>query len=122
MANYKLLLKQSVAKDLRPLPKADVARILRRIEALAENPASCPSGSRYTCVRFMPPTAANVTMSQAQRLGLQGRGHKLSVGGKQPHACLAGRLLGARVDHRSEHHRHDRLREPSRRTAPTKAG
>lgn len=38
MANYKLLFKQSVAKDLRPLPKADVARILRRIEALAENP------------------------------------------------------------------------------------
>lgn len=38
MANYKLLFKQSVARDLRPLPKADVVRILRRIEALAENP------------------------------------------------------------------------------------
>ena len=38
MASYKLLFKQSVAKDLRPLPKADVARILKRIEALAENP------------------------------------------------------------------------------------
>lgn len=38
MASYRLLFKQSVAKDLRPLPKADVARILKRIEALAENP------------------------------------------------------------------------------------
>ena len=38
MANYNLRFKQSVAKDLRPLPKADLARILRRIEALAENP------------------------------------------------------------------------------------
>lgn len=38
MASYRLLFKESVAKDLRPLPKADVARVLRRIEALAENP------------------------------------------------------------------------------------
>lgn len=42
MASYRLLFKQSVAKDLRLLPKADVARVLRRIEALAENPR--PSG------------------------------------------------------------------------------
>ncbi len=27
-----------MTKDLRPIPKADVARILRRIEALQENP------------------------------------------------------------------------------------
>lgn len=38
MASYKLLFKQSVAKDLRALTKVDVARVLRRIERLAENP------------------------------------------------------------------------------------
>jgi len=38
MARYKLLFKKSVAKDLRALPKKDVRNILRRIEALAEQP------------------------------------------------------------------------------------
>ena len=38
MARYKLLFKQSVAKDLRPMPKKDVARILKRIEALRDDP------------------------------------------------------------------------------------
>ena len=38
MANYKLLFKKSVAKDLRPIPEQDVARILRCVEALRENP------------------------------------------------------------------------------------
>ena len=38
MVSYRLLFKESVAKDLRPAPKADVARIVRPIEALAENP------------------------------------------------------------------------------------
>ena len=38
MASYELLFKQSVAKDLRALPKADLARVLRRMEALADNP------------------------------------------------------------------------------------
>lgn len=38
MASYRLLFRQSVAKDLRALPKADLARVLKRIEALAENP------------------------------------------------------------------------------------
>ena len=38
MARYKLLFKKSVAKDLRALPKKDVQNILRRIEALAEQP------------------------------------------------------------------------------------
>jgi mRNA interferase RelE/StbE len=38
MANYRLVFKQSVAKDLRPLPKTDVAAILRRIEGLADDP------------------------------------------------------------------------------------
>ena len=38
MANYRLVFKRSVAKDLRVLPKADVAAILQRIEALAGDP------------------------------------------------------------------------------------
>jgi len=38
MARYKLLFKASVAKDLRHIPKHDVATILRRIEALANDP------------------------------------------------------------------------------------
>jgi len=43
MASYKLSFKQSVAKDLQRIPKDDVARILKRIEMLAENPR--PVGS-----------------------------------------------------------------------------
>lgn len=38
MANYRLIFRKSVSKDLRPIPKRDVARILKRIEALAEDP------------------------------------------------------------------------------------
>ena len=38
MANYRLIFRKSVAKDLRSIPKRDVARILKRIEALAGNP------------------------------------------------------------------------------------
>lgn len=38
MANYKIVIKNSVAKDLRPIPNKDVRRILNRIEQLAENP------------------------------------------------------------------------------------
>ena len=38
MANYELVFKKSVAKDLRPLPKQDIKRLLNRIEALAEDP------------------------------------------------------------------------------------
>ncbi len=38
MANYELIFKKSVAKDLRPLPKQDVKRILQRIRDLASNP------------------------------------------------------------------------------------
>ena len=43
MASYKLSFKQSVVKDLRRIPKDDVARILKRIDMLAENPR--PPGS-----------------------------------------------------------------------------
>ncbi len=38
MANYSLVIKSSVAKDLRSLPKADLAALLARIQSLAENP------------------------------------------------------------------------------------
>ncbi|MGF1644987.1 MAG: type II toxin-antitoxin system RelE/ParE family toxin [Thiotrichales bacterium] len=38
MASYELLFKKSVAKDLRSVPKKDVARILQRIEALRDDP------------------------------------------------------------------------------------
>ncbi|MBE2223839.1 MAG: type II toxin-antitoxin system RelE/ParE family toxin [Anaerolineae bacterium] len=43
MANYKIVLKQSVAKDLRPIPNKDVKRILQKIEQLAQDPR--PPGS-----------------------------------------------------------------------------
>lgn len=38
MASYELVFKQSVAKDLHRIPKRELGRILKRIEALAENP------------------------------------------------------------------------------------
>ena len=38
MARYELRFKPSVAKDLRGIPKADVRRILARIEALRDDP------------------------------------------------------------------------------------
>ncbi len=38
MEKFELRFKQSVAKDLRPVPKKEVARILKRIEALKVNP------------------------------------------------------------------------------------
>jgi len=38
MANYKLIVKKSVAKDLRNIPNKDVARILERLEILRKNP------------------------------------------------------------------------------------
>ncbi|HFE67589.1 MAG TPA: type II toxin-antitoxin system RelE/ParE family toxin [Chloroflexi bacterium] len=38
MASYKVVFKQSVAKDLRPIPNKDVQRILKRINQLAHDP------------------------------------------------------------------------------------
>ena len=38
MASYELAFKKSVAKDLRSIPKRDIKKILRRIEALQDNP------------------------------------------------------------------------------------
>lgn len=43
MVNYRLVFKKSVAKDLRPIPNQDVARILKCMEALRQNPR--PVGS-----------------------------------------------------------------------------
>ncbi len=38
MEPYRIIVKQSVAKDLRKIPKKDVKRILAAIKTLAENP------------------------------------------------------------------------------------
>ncbi len=38
MANYRLVFKKSVAKDLRGIPKPDIGRILACFETLAQNP------------------------------------------------------------------------------------
>jgi len=38
MASFEVIFKQSVAKDLRQLPKKDIKKILRRIEALRKEP------------------------------------------------------------------------------------
>lgn len=43
MARYDLRLRRSVAKDLRGLPRADIERILARIEALRDDPR--PAGA-----------------------------------------------------------------------------
>ena len=43
MESYKIVFKKSVAKDLRPIPKQDVQRILKRINGLADDPR--PAGS-----------------------------------------------------------------------------
>ncbi|HEV7698890.1 MAG TPA: type II toxin-antitoxin system RelE/ParE family toxin [Pyrinomonadaceae bacterium] len=38
MAKYEVVIRRSVYKDLRSVPKADVKKILTRIESLAEDP------------------------------------------------------------------------------------
>ena len=43
MAKYNLVFRKSVSKDLRSIPKKDVARILQRLDALQED--SRPVGS-----------------------------------------------------------------------------
>jgi mRNA interferase RelE/StbE len=43
MASYKLVFKKAVSQDLQPIPNKDVVRILRRVEALQEDPR--PAGS-----------------------------------------------------------------------------
>jgi len=43
MARYSLAFKKSVSRDLAPLPKKDVAAVLRAIDGLAENPRPAQS-------------------------------------------------------------------------------
>jgi mRNA interferase RelE/StbE len=43
MASYRIVFKQPVAKDFRPIPKKDVQRILERIDGLADDPR--PAGA-----------------------------------------------------------------------------
>jgi mRNA interferase RelE/StbE len=38
MASYKLILRKSVARDLRSVPQHDLKRILARLQALTEDP------------------------------------------------------------------------------------
>ncbi|MBR9908989.1 MAG: type II toxin-antitoxin system RelE/ParE family toxin [Gammaproteobacteria bacterium] len=38
MAKYKITFKKTVVKDLRDIPNKDVSRILKRIDALADEP------------------------------------------------------------------------------------
>lgn len=38
MAKYSVVFKRSVHKDLRPIPKTDIKRILARVDQLAEDP------------------------------------------------------------------------------------
>ncbi len=38
MASYKIIVKKSVAKDLKSIPKTDVQRILSAIQKLADDP------------------------------------------------------------------------------------
>ena len=38
MGSYRLLLKRSVAKDLRAIPSSDLPRVLERMSALASDP------------------------------------------------------------------------------------
>ena len=54
MASYRLVFRQSVAKDLRVIPKQDVGRILKRIESLVENPRAvgCEKLSGYDRYRI----------------------------------------------------------------------
>ena len=54
MASYKIVFKQSVAKDLRAIPNKDVQRILKRIKELIDNPR--------------PPGAEKLTGAEKYRL------------------------------------------------------
>ena len=47
MEKFEVIFKQSVAKDLRPIPKKEVVRILKRIEALKVVPRP-PGGEKLS--------------------------------------------------------------------------
>jgi mRNA interferase RelE/StbE len=38
MASYRIVFKQSVAKDLRQIPRKDIQRILKRVDSLKDDP------------------------------------------------------------------------------------
>ena len=38
MASYRIVFKKSITKDLRPIPKKDIQRILKCIDGLTEDP------------------------------------------------------------------------------------
>lgn len=44
MARYKIVIRKSVSKDIRGIPKKDLQRILNAIETLADDPR--PTGSK----------------------------------------------------------------------------
>jgi mRNA interferase RelE/StbE len=44
MTRFEIVFKRSVKKDLRPIPKKDVQKILSRVSALADNPR--PTGAK----------------------------------------------------------------------------
>jgi mRNA interferase RelE/StbE len=47
MARYRLVIRKSVTKDIRGIPKKDVLRIVAAIEALADDPR--PPGTKKLC-------------------------------------------------------------------------
>ena len=55
MANYKIIFKKSVAKDLRSIPNLDIKKILKRIELLTATPfppaSEKLSGQKYYRIR-----------------------------------------------------------------------
>ena len=49
MAKYKLTIKKSAAKELEDIHKKDLRKIVKRIQALAQNPG--PAGSQKLSIR-----------------------------------------------------------------------
>lgn len=49
MANYKITIKKSAAKELQNIPKKELPRIVKRIQAFTENPR--PTGSQKLSAR-----------------------------------------------------------------------
>lgn len=49
MANYRILIRSSASKELEKMPKVHLARIVKKVESLAQNPR--PHGSEKLCGR-----------------------------------------------------------------------
>lgn len=73
MASYEVEFKQSVAKDLRSLPKRDIRRILNRIRALARDPrpVGCEKLSSRELYRIRQGTYRIVYAIEDARLVIQ---------------------------------------------------